>query len=230
MHFQQFGNSTKCRLTRPEHRKWASVPWPSWRPLRLFIPEARAVTKLSPLGSPTLRGLLRLAGGQILPPLCFMAGLGVPRVLLCSPDSSIFKIKVNQRRPWPGSNPTLNVYVEKGLCFVLFSSVLNENRQLWEELVRFGTAAALPADPDFCKPKFILPLQRPGSERITHFPWWQINQTWFLGWDGYKRTTTPRGPKVNTALLALIRVTKGYLRGIFLPLAAVGRAESQPSL
>lgn len=184
--------------------------------------------RVQPCGSPTLRGLLRLAGGQILPPLCFVARLSGLRVLLCSPDNSIFKIKVNKRRPWPGSNPPLNVYVKKGLCFVL--SVLNENRQLWEELVRLGTTAVLPADLDFCKPKFILPLQRPGSELITHFPWWQINQTWFLGWDGYKRTTTPQGPKVNTALLALIRVTKGYLRGIFLPLAAVGRAESQPSL
>lgn len=60
-----------------------------------------------------------------------------------------------------------------------------------------------------CTSSATLWLQRPGSEQITHLAWWQINQTWFLGWDGHKRTTTPPGPKVNTALLALIRVTKG---------------------
>lgn len=84
--------------------------------------------------------------------------------------------------------------------------------------------------PGLLQPKFILPLQRPGSEWIAHFPWWQINQTWFLGWDGYKRTTTPPGPKVSTALLALIRVTKGYLRAIFLPARAVGCCWKQAGL
>lgn len=136
MHFQQFGNSTKCRLTRPEHHKWASVPWPSWRPSDYSF-QKHVLTPSSALRlSHSPRVFLRLAGGQILPPLCFVARLSGLRVLLCSPDNSIFKIKVNKRRPWPGSNPPLNVYVKKGLCFGF--KCFNENRQLWEELVRLG--------------------------------------------------------------------------------------------
>lgn len=37
-----------------------------------------------------------------------------------------------------------------------------------------------------------------------------------------KELQLPTGPKVNTALLAPIRVTKGYLRAIFLPARAEG--------
>jgi len=45
-----------------------------------------------------------------------------------------------------------------------------------------------------------------------------------------KELQLPKAQKVNTALLALIRVTKGYLRAIFLPAWLWDGAESQPGL
>ena len=43
------------------------------------------------------------------------------------------------------------------------------------------------------------------------------------------KPVTPQGPKVNTTVLALIGVTEGYLRAVFLRLPEVG-AENQPGL
>lgn len=80
--FSAVGNFSKCRLTRAEHRKWASVLWPSQEPLHYSFqklcslhwdPPSPLPALVSKIGRRSNLSTLAWGPGWVFPGPCFVA-------------------------------------------------------------------------------------------------------------------------------------------------------------
>lgn len=132
MHFQQLRNSTKCRLTRPEHRKWASVPWPSGRPLPIIHSRSTCWHRVQPSRISHSKWPFKIGrrSKPSTPVLCGVAQCFLGLTCFAA-RITVFKMKVNKTRLWTGSSPTRSTCVEKGFVVVIYFFFLEHFK--WEQ-------------------------------------------------------------------------------------------------